>query len=137
PGERVSYGEKYGLTLDFRSLDIAFTLEDWGHQAPVVNFCSPRRPHTRKTCYACLTGGRSRVVSYETPFQASPQDPAPYYPVPLADNLEKFRRLKHLIERDHPHLLLSGRLGTYKYLDMFQAVGQALALAKNRLGELP
>jgi UDP-galactopyranose mutase len=130
PGENASFGEVYDLILDYRSLDIAFRLEDWDSTAPCVNFCSMRSPSTRKMSYARLTGGKSRLVSYETPRAASCDDRAPYYPIPLAANIEKHKRLLQAIHSHHPSMLFCGRLGTYKYLDMFQAVGQALALVK-------
>jgi UDP-galactopyranose mutase len=33
------------------------------------------------------------------------------------------------VRRHYPHLHLAGRLGSFRYLDMYQAAGQALALA--------
>ena len=130
PGEKATFGEMYDLALDYRSLDIAFRLEDWQSRAPCVNFCSMRSPGTRKMSYSRLTGGTSRLVSYETPRAALRDDLAPYYPIPISANIEKHKRLLHAIHAHHPNLLFCGRLGTYKYLDMFQAVGQALALVK-------
>jgi UDP-galactopyranose mutase len=136
PQENASFGDVLDLTLDYRSLDITFRLEDWKHSAACVHFCSDRSSHSRKTSFARLTGGQSRVVSYETPRHAAANDLAPYYPIPLASNIDKHHRLLQAIRKCYPDMLFCGRLGTYQYLDMFQAVGQSLALAKRVFPEL-
>lgn len=134
PSQRISYGELHDLELDFRSLEITFRPEKWPHQAAIINFCTSLRKHTRKTSYAKLTGGDSECVSYELPVAATVDDLAPYYPIPLDRNIRRYAKLRDLVLADYPNLRFCGRLGTYKYLDMYQAVGQALALAKEFLG---
>ena len=130
PGKSVTFGEAHDLSLGFRGLDITFRLEDWGHDAAVVNFRSGWRPHTRKVGYARMTGGASRAVSYEMPVPSPADDLNPFYPIPLQHNHDRHHRLVALLSRAYPHLSLCGRLATYKYINMFQAVGQALALVK-------
>ncbi len=122
-------------SLGYRSLDIRFTSEpEVEEKAAVINFCSLAKPYTRKTHCGVLTGGDSSVVSYETPRSAFDEETAPYYPIPLPENQEKFSELKRLINHRYPGLILAGRLATYKYIDMDQAVAQALAVCRKELG---
>lgn len=116
--------------LDFVSLKFNWALEDWKHNTAVVNFCDVANPYTRATHYASLTGGSSRVVGYEQPYQnVSVSEIAPYYPVPTQQNHELYRELTAQVARDYPNLILAGRLGKGQYIDMHQAVGAGLALA--------
>jgi len=57
-------------------------------------------------------------------------NPVPFYPVNTKRNKKILDDLKGLIKFQYPKLELLGRLGTYKYIDIHQAVGQALSLAK-------
>ena len=53
----------------------------------------------------------------------------PYYPIPRAANAELYRGYKALAEAT-PRVHFVGRLATYKYYNMDQIVGQALALVE-------
>jgi UDP-galactopyranose mutase len=53
----------------------------------------------------------------------------PYYPVPRPENAELYR--KYEAEADAtPNVTFVGRLATYRYYNMDQVVGQALAAFK-------
>ena len=56
--------------------------------------------------------------------QAGRQD-EPYYPIDTAQDKEVYRRYKQLAD-DERFVHFGGRLGTYRYLDMHQAIGAAL-----------
>jgi UDP-galactopyranose mutase len=62
-------------------------------------------------------------ISYEYPCA----DGDPYYPIPRPENAELYQRYRVLAEGTSGVTFL-GRLGTYKYYNMDQVVGQALAL---------
>jgi len=130
PGEAATVGQKDELELGFRTLDIQFVPEAWRDESVCLHACSLRRSWTRKTCFARMTGGRSDLVSTETPLQAAPDDPTPYYPIEIPENQHRYQRLRAVVARYYPRLHLAGRLGSYRYFDMYQAVGQALALAE-------
>ena len=51
----------------------------------------------------------------------------PYYPVPCPENTELYKKYQALAA-DTNNVYFSGRLGTYKYYNMDQVVGQSLAL---------
>jgi UDP-galactopyranose mutase len=91
---------------------------------PVVNY-PDQREYTRVTEFKYLTGQRHPMTSivYEIPRA----DGEPYYPIPRAVNAELYRRYKALADVT-PGVHFVGRLATYKYYNMDQIVGQALAL---------
>ena len=51
----------------------------------------------------------------------------PYYPIPRPDNAALYKKYVALAEQN-PDIHFVGRLATYKYYNMDQVVGQALAL---------
>ena len=113
--------------LPYRSLRFEHKTLDQPVFQPVavVNYPDPSVPYTRITEYKHLTGQQHRrtSISYEYPCA----DGDPYYPVPRAENTELYRRYKALAD-ETPGVTFLGRLGTYKYYNMDQVVGQALAL---------
>lgn len=131
PGELVSMGERHGLTLNFRTLDISFAAEAWTHDATCLHACHRRVPWTRRTCQSRLTGGASPLVSTEIPRQAAANELTPFYPVEIQQNRKRFSALSEKVRAAYPNLHLAGRLGSFRYLDMYQAVGQGLALAES------
>ena len=54
-------------------------------------------------------------------------DGDPYYPIPRPENAALYRKYQELAEAT-PGVHFIGRLGTYKYYNMDQVVGQALAV---------
>ncbi|WP_434598051.1 UDP-galactopyranose mutase [Pseudomonas sp. R4-83] len=116
--------------LPYRSLRFEHqTLEQERYQpVAVVNFPDPEVPYTRITEYKHLTGQThpSTSISYEFPCD----DGDPYYPVPRPENAELYKRYRALAEQT-PNVTFLGRLGTYKYYNMDQVVGQALALYRD------
>jgi UDP-galactopyranose mutase len=82
---------------------------------------------TRITEFKHLTGqshpGTSIVREY-------PQaDGEPYYPVPRAENELLFKRYEELAKKERG-VTFVGRLAQYRYYNMDQVVGAALAAAK-------
>jgi UDP-galactopyranose mutase len=75
---------------------------------------------------------KGTVLTTETPF--TPTDPSEYeYPFPdraNAELAEAYRFRSSVLE----NVLICGRLGQYRYYDMDQAIGRAMALAAKILG---
>lgn len=116
---------RYGK-LPYRSLEFRFETHDRPVFQPgaVVNY--PRdHAYTRVTEFKYLTGQRHDKTSvvYEYPRE----DGDPYYPIPRPQNAELYRKYKALADAT-PDVHFVGRLATYKYYNMDQVVGQALAL---------
>ncbi len=91
----------------------------------VVNYPEQSVPYTRITEYKHLTGQSHPLTSISYEFPCAEGDP--YYPIPRPENAELYKRYKALAD-DTPGVTFLGRLGTYKYYNMDQVVGQALAL---------
>jgi UDP-galactopyranose mutase len=112
--------------LPYRSLEFRHETKDteWFQPTAVVNYPSEAIPYTRVTEYKHLTGqvAPRTSVTYEFPRA----DGDPYYPVPRPENQLLFDRYKTLADKSSD-VLFVGRLATYRYYNMDQIVGQALA----------
>ncbi|HEX2724744.1 MAG TPA: UDP-galactopyranose mutase, partial [Beijerinckiaceae bacterium] len=60
----------------------------------------------------------------------------PYYPIPRAENQELFKQYEKLAIAT-PNVWFVGRLATYRYYNMDQVVGQALATYRRINEALP
>jgi UDP-galactopyranose mutase len=112
--------------LPYRSLRFEFqTLDEAWHQ-PVgtINEPDERVPYTRTTEFKHLTGQRDDRTTIVREFPTAEGDP--YYPIPRPANRELYERYEALAAGT-PGVQFLGRLGTYKYYNMDQVVGQALA----------
>jgi UDP-galactopyranose mutase len=120
------FGRRYG-PLPYRSLRFRHeTLErEWLHPVAVVNYPSPTVPWTRITEYKHLTGQKHAKTSITYEYPAAEGDP--YYPIPRAENAKLYRKYRILADRT-PNVHFVGRLATYRYYNMDQVIGQALAL---------
>jgi UDP-galactopyranose mutase len=59
-----------------------------------------------------------------------PQDEGdPYYPIPRRENAERYALYSELAKQT-PRVHFVGRLGSYKYYNMDQIVGQSLTMYK-------
>jgi UDP-galactopyranose mutase len=123
------YDYRFGR-LPYRSLRFEHQTLEQEHFQPVavVNYPDEAVPYTRITEYKHLTGQThtSTSISYEYPSAEGD----PYYPIPRAENMELYKRYKELAH-ETPNVTFLGRLGTYKYYNMDQVVGQALALYRD------
>jgi UDP-galactopyranose mutase len=112
--------------LPYRSLRFDHqTLEQERFQdVAVVNYPSEDVPFTRISEYKHLTGQEhpKTTITYEYP--AAEGDP--YYPIPRPENQELFKRYEALADATEG-VTFVGRLATYRYYNMDQIVGQALA----------
>lgn len=116
---------RYGK-LPYRSLRFQFETYDTPvfQPAAVVNYPN-EYDYTRCTEFKYLTGQEHMKTSVVYEF---PQDEGdPYYPVLRPENAEQYRKYKALADTT-PGVHFVGRLATYKYYNMDQVVGQALAL---------
>jgi UDP-galactopyranose mutase len=111
--------------LPYRSLRFEHVTREveWHQPVGVVNF-PMTEDFTRVTEYKHLTGQvhPRTALTYEYP----EAEGDPYYPIPNPENQALFKRYERLAldERD---VWFVGRLATYRYYNMDQIVGQALA----------
>ena len=120
--------------LPYRSLKFKHeTLDVENFQSvAVVNHPGADVPFTRITEYKHLTGQAHPKTSVSYEFPTSEGDP--YYPVPRPENAQLYKQYQALADATAGvHFI--GRLATYKYYNMDQVVGQALALYARLSGE--
>ncbi len=123
---------RYGA-LPYRSLNFKHeTVEtEWFQPVAVVNYPSEDVPYTRITEYKHLTGQTAARTSLTYEYPSAHGDP--YYPIPRPENQELFKRYEALAKTQQD-VLFVGRLATYKYYNMDQVVGQALAVYRRNFG---
>ncbi len=141
------YGRRFGA-LPYRSLRFepeSFTREQLIPREPVsgkpgfwqpamqVNYPEAEIPFTRIVEIKHATGQRidATTIVREFPKDWRPGD-EPYYPVPAPDATESYRRYADLATREE-HVSFIGRLATYRYYNMDQVTGMALAEADRLL----
>ena len=129
------FGHRLGR-LPYRSLKFRHeTVErEWFQPVGVVNYPSPEVPYTRITEYKHLTGQASPRTSLTYEFPTDVGDP--YYPVPRAENEALYKRYEALAAA-RSDVWFVGRLATYRYYNMDQVVGQALATFRRIQEALP
>jgi UDP-galactopyranose mutase len=112
--------------LPYRSLKFDHqTLEQEQFQpVAVVNYPCEEVPFTRISEYKHLTGQHSPVTTVTYEYPSAEGDP--YYPIPRPENQELFKRYEALADATGG-VTFVGRLATYRYYNMDQIVGQALA----------
>jgi len=134
------YGEP--ATLPYQTLDIVF--HPLGHRlpAPVINYCIPMEEEaaTRITDYRYFRDSRppletnedSTVISKEYSRRCTGVGDVPYYPLPFNDAKELYA----MYESRDPgfNVKFCGRLGCYQYLNMDQAVRQAMDVCADIIG---
>jgi UDP-galactopyranose mutase len=112
--------------LPYRSLkfDHQTLEEEWHQPVAVVNYPDEQVPYTRISEYKHLTGQESPVTTITYEYPSAEGDP--YYPIPRPENQELFKRYEALADSTD-NVTFVGRLATYRYYNMDQIVGQALA----------
>jgi len=121
------FNHRYGK-LPYRSLEFEHVNLPQERFQPVGTVNYPNDyAYTRISEFKHITGQKAESTSivYEYPRA----DGDPYYPVPRAENTALYKRYE-LDAEQLPNVTFVGRLATYKYYNMDQVVGQALAAFK-------
>jgi UDP-galactopyranose mutase len=87
--------------------------------------------YTRITEFKHLTGQKHSGTSIVREYPQAEGDP--YYPIPRTENEALFKRYEDLAVREG-NVTFVGRLAQYRYYNMDQVVGAALAAAKRLIG---
>jgi len=124
------FAYEYGQ-LEYRSLRFdTKVIDEKDYQGnAVVNYTDEHVPYTRVIEHKHFEFGKQNttVTTWEYPEEYN-ADKIPYYPV----NDERNNNLYKLYASEAkkvPNFLIGGRLGTYRYLDMDDAIDEALTLA--------
>ncbi len=114
--------------LPYRSLHFEHRTFDreWFQPVAVVNYPN-EFDYTRVTEFKHLTGQRHTKTSVVYEYPRAEGDA--YYPIPQPANAAVYAQYRELAQ-SVPEIHFVGRLGTYRYYNMDQVVGQALTLYK-------
>ena len=122
--------------LGWRTIDFereVHPVDDYQGTA-VMNYADEDVPHTRIVEFRHFHPERDyptdRTVIFREFSRSAGREDEPYYPVGTAADKAVYRRYRALAERE-PNVHFGGRLGTYRYLDMHQAIGAALKDVEN------
>lgn len=116
--------------LDYRSIKFVEKIidqEDF-QGTSVVNYTESSIPYTRILEHKHFEFGRQpkTVITEEYPVEWS-KGIEPYYPVNDEKNMKLFKQYKELATVQCPNVIFGGRLAEYRYYDMHQVVGAAMA----------
>ena len=121
------YGElEYrGLEFEFETLD----MENYQGNA-VINYTDRETPYTRILEHKHFENAESpkTVITKEYPKTWNKGEEA-YYPLNDEKNSELFAKYQELAFKEDK-VLFGGRLGMYRYFDMWQVIDEALKLVK-------
>lgn len=122
------FGHVHGR-LPYRSARFEFETRDYDQHQPVgvVNYPAEHIPYTRIVEFKHLTGQRTIDTTIAREYPCA--DGEPYWPVPTHATGVLYRRYQRLAAQT-PGVHFIGRLGTYRYYDQHQVVGQAMVLAQ-------
>lgn len=111
--------------LPYRSLHFKHVTlhREWHQTVGTVNY-PQTEDYTRVSEYKHITGQNHphTTITYEYPTDNGD----PYYPVPTVESQALYKRYEAMAA-DTPNVWFVGRLATYRYYNMDQVVGQALA----------
>jgi len=126
----LRYGKLPYRSLDFRHRTLN---QEWFQPVAVVNYPN-EHDYTRITEFKHLTGQSSARTSIVYEYPCGSGDP--YYPIPRPGNAQIYAKYRALAQVS-PNVHFVGRLATYRYYNMDQIVGQALATFRRINEALP
>ncbi len=121
--------------LPYRSLQFRHDTLDQEQALPVGTINYPQtEDYTRVSEYKHMTGQKhpKTAVTYEYPSAVGD----PYYPIPRPENAELYKKYERLALATG-NVWFVGRLATYRYYNMDQVTGQALATFRRIQEALP
>jgi UDP-galactopyranose mutase len=129
------FGFRFGK-LPYRSLRFRHATLDreWALPTGTVNHPAEATPFTRVSEYKWMTGQSHPKTSVTYEYPSAEGDP--YYPIPRPENAALYKRYEALADAE-PDTWFVGRLATYRYYNMDQVVGQALATFERIQKQVP
>ncbi|MBG1230992.1 UDP-galactopyranose mutase [Aestuariivirga litoralis] len=134
------YGNRFGA-LGWRTIDLEYEHPATGdfQGTSVMNYSDIDVPYTRIVEFRHLHPERNypadrTIIAKEYSRFAKAAD-EPYYPINAPEDKSKYLKYRALAEAE-PHTHFGGRLGTYRYLDMHQAIAAALKDSESIIARL-
>lgn len=119
--------------LEYRSLEFETEVIDKPsfQGTSVVNYTQFDIPYTRILEHKYFEFAKSPVTVITREYPASwSVGKEPYYPICDETNNAKYNHYKKYAQQSCPNVIFGGRLAEYKYYDMHQVIGSALAKSK-------
>jgi UDP-galactopyranose mutase len=119
--------------LEYRSLRFEEEVHDGDFQGnSIINYTSKDVPWTRIVEHKHFTFAQSdkTIITREFP-QACSRNDVPYYPVENDETRALLKRYQDLAKEER--VVIGGRLGSFRYFDMDQTIGEALATADREI----
>jgi UDP-galactopyranose mutase len=134
----VFFSDKGLPKLEYRSID--FNIEykmntDFYQPYSVVNYPSSDTPYTRCVEYKHFLNQKSEQTVYIK--ETTTDTGEPYYPVLNDRNKELYKRYQKLAEKEGKNIHFIGRLASYKYFNMDQAIKNSLDYFDNHFKNQP
>ncbi len=126
------YDYRFG-PLGWRTVDFVRDVVGCGdfQGAPVVNYADEDVAFTRILEFRHLHPERTysddKTVIFREYSRFAGASDEPYYPIGTRTDKDVYDQYRALAEAE-PNVIFGGRLGTYRYLDMNQAIGAALSI---------
>ncbi|MEO5971120.1 MAG: UDP-galactopyranose mutase [Bdellovibrionia bacterium] len=100
----------------------------------VINYCEEKVPYTRISEHKHFTPWEQHenTICFQEFSKLTKEGDVPYYPLRLSKDKEILAKYIRLA-KEETNVTFIGRLGTYRYLDMHQVIGESLDLAKKCL----
>ncbi|MBV1796940.1 UDP-galactopyranose mutase [Siccirubricoccus sp. G192] len=129
------FGFRHGK-LPYRSLQFEHRTLEQERFLPTgtLNYPAEDVPYTRVSEYKHMTGQSHPFTSITYEYPSAEGDP--YYPIPRPENQALYKKYEALADAT-PDVWFVGRLATYRYYNMDQIVGQALATFQRIDASLP
>lgn len=123
----ISYLDKKKYELAYRSVRFKWKnyQEEYHQNCGVINYPSIDNKILRSTEYKYLTGQKSMVTSVSNEYFYWGKEA--FYPVVTKDNIKKYEEIKKKSSK-LKNIYFVGRLGKYEYINMDQAILEALEL---------
>lgn len=124
--------------LTWRTLDFEKEVLETGNfqGTPVMNYADERIPYTRILEFRHFHPERNympeRTIIVREYSRFADRNDEPYYPVGNAEDRKRYQAYKKMTDAE-PNVIFGGRLGTYRYIDMHQAIGAALKCYEGEL----
>ena len=118
------YDYIYGK-LEYCGIKYSYSNDDIG--CPQMNYTDIEIPYMRKFCYG-YEYPDNKYKNFITATEYSSRDFEPAYPILTKKNIELYNKYKSI---KNNNVIFCGRLGSYSYLDMDQAIERSFEVVRN------
>ncbi len=145
PGQLIVYTGPIDRYFDYRAGELGWRTLDFEKEVvavddfqgtSVVNYADEDVPYTRVHEFKHLHPERTyrpgKTVLYREHSRSASRADEPYYPINTPSDRKTHEAYKEMAGLE-PNFILGGRLGSYKYLDMHQAIGAALKTFRGQI----